>query len=174
MIHSVLATLAISTVTVFGAIATATEKNSQPKQFPQDLSPLVQILRKAGYQVYFAKPPISGAYGATNARTKKIWIAPISVDMGIARQTLIHEAVHAAQGCPNGRYEPIGWNVSLPKNIETTIKQILYQKYARKDYAVEKEAFYMQSHPQAFKKISEALKQAMLVIWGIRYTASEY
>ena len=159
MIRSIFASLAISSITVFCSIASATEKHKQAKQFPQNLMTIVKILRDAGYRVYFSKPPVSGAYGATNAREKKIWIAPISVDMGIARQTLIHEAVHAAQGCPNGRYVPIGWNVSLPKNIETTIKQILYQKYARKDYAVEREAFYMQSHPQALKKISKALKQ---------------
>ena len=159
MMRSILAALSISSITTFGCAAIATDKNNQSKQFPQNLLAIVQILGNAGYRVYFSKPPVSGAYGATNARKKTIWLAPISVDMGIARQTLIHEAVHAAQGCPNGRYEPIGWNVSLPKNIETTIKQILYQKYARKDYAVEKEAFYMQSHPEAFKKISAALKQ---------------
>ena len=157
--HSILAALSISSITIFGSVATAKDENIQAEQVPQNLIPLVEILREAGYKVNFSKPPIPGAYGATNARKKKIWIAPISVDMGIARQTLIHEAVHAAQGCPNGRYVPIGWNVSLPKNIETTIKQILYQKYARKDYAIEREAFYMQSHPQALKKISNALKQ---------------
>ena len=154
----IIAALSICSITVVSSVATATDKKDQGKQLPQNLIPLVRILNDAGYQVYFSKPPISEAYGATNAR-KKIWLAPISVDMGIARQTLIHEAVHAAQGCPGGRYEPIGWNVSLPQNIEITIKQILYQKYARKDYAIEKEAFYMQSHPQAFEKISKALKQ---------------
>ena len=157
--HSILAALSISSISIFGSVATAKDENNQTKQVPQNLIPLVKILREAGYKVYFSKPPIPGAYGATNARKKKIWIAPISVDMGIARQTLIHEAVHAAQGCPNGKYEPIGWNVSIPKNVETTIKQILYQKYARKDYEIEKEAFYMQNHPEAFKKISAALKQ---------------
>ena len=157
--HSILAGLSIYSITIFGSIAVATDNNKQAKQFPNNLMPLVQILRDAGYQVYFSKPPIPGTYGTTNAREKKIWIAPISVDMGIARQTLIHEAVHAAQGCPNGKYKPIGWDISLPKNVEVTIKQILYQKYARKDYMIEKEAFYMQSHPQAFEKISNALKQ---------------
>ena len=90
---------------------------------------------------------------------KTIWLAPISVDMGIARQILIHEAVHAAQACPNGIYEPIGWTVSLPKSVEVTIKEILYRKYRRKNIAVEKEAFYMQSHPQAFREISQALRE---------------
>ena len=93
---------------------------------------------------------------------KKIWLAPISVDMGIARQVLIHEAVHAAQACPNGTYEAIGWTVSLPKSVEVKIKGILYKKYRRKNFDVEKEAFYMQSHPQAFMEISKALRQRCL------------
>ena len=119
--------------------------------------PLVNVLRDVGYQVYFSNPPIAGAYGATNARQKKVWVAPISVDMGIARQVLIHEAVHAAQACPNGVYKPIGWNVSLPSSVELTIKQILYSNYRRKNFAVEREAFYMQSHPQAFNEVSKEL-----------------
>ena len=144
---------------VYGCLTAVEAKSNQESTFPVDLVPLVNVLRDAGYTVDFSKPPLVGAYGATDARKKKIWLAPISVDMGIARQVLIHEAVHAAQACPNGIYEPIGWTVSLPKSVEVTIKEILYRKYRRKNIAVEKEAFYMQNHPQAFNKISSALKQ---------------
>ena len=126
--------------------------------FPPALQPLVHSLRDVGYDVRFAPPPIAGAYGATNARKKIIWVAPISVEMGIARQTLIHEAVHAAQGCPSGRYEKIGWTVTLPRAVDRSIEGILYRKYPHKKFAVEREAFYMQSHPQAFAEISKALK----------------
>ena len=129
------------------------------KDFPPDLQPLVRSLRQAGYDVRFAKPPVAGAYGATNARKKIIWVAPISVDMGIARQTLIHEAVHAAQGCPTGQYEPIGWSVTLPNAVDRSIEGILYRKYPHKKFPVEREAFFMQSHPQAFAEISKALRQ---------------
>ena len=135
------------------AVADATQA------FPAALQPLVSSLRAAGYDVRFAPPPVAGAYGATNARKKIIWVAPISVDMGIARQTLIHEAVHAAQGCPTGRYEPIGWTVTLPPAVDRTIEGILYRKYPHKKFPVEREAFYMQSHPQAFAEISKALKE---------------
>lgn len=127
--------------------------------FPLELQPLVQALRRAGYDVRFAQPPVAGAYGATNARQKIIWLAPITVEMGIARQTLIHEAVHAAQACPSGRYEPIGWTVSLPQSVDRTIEGILYRKYPRQQFLVEREAFAMQSHPQAIAEISRALKQ---------------
>ena len=137
-------------------MAKPVKSNSLPS-FPADLIPLVDVLRDVGYQVYFSNPPIAGAYGATNARQKKVWVAPISVDMGIARQVLIHEAVHAAQACPNGVYEPIGWNVTIPRSVEMTIKQILYSKYRRKNIEAEREAFYMQSHPQAFNEVSKEL-----------------
>ena len=144
---------------VNGCLTAVEAKSNQESTFPVDLVPLVNVLRDAGYTVDFSKPPLAGAYGATDARKKKIWLAPISVHMGIGRQVLIHEAVHAAQACPNGTYEPIGWKVSLPKSVEVKIKGILYKKYRRKNFDVEKEAFYMQSHPQAFKEISNALRQ---------------
>ena len=144
---------------VYGCLTAIEAKSNQTKVFPDPLVPLVNVLREVGYTVHFSKPPLAGAYGATDARKKKIWIAPISVDMGIARQVLIHEAVHAAQACPTGIYEPIGWRVSLPRSVEVTIKEILYRKYRRKNLAVEKEAFYMQSHPQAFKEITSALRE---------------
>lgn len=144
---------------VIGALFAPVIKADREKSFPTDLLPLVQALEDVGYVVLFAQPPVAGAYGATNARQKKIWVAPISVDMGIVRQILIHEAVHAAQACPTGTYEPIGWNVSLPRNVELTIEGILYRKYPHKSFPVEREAFFMQSHPQAFVEISRALKE---------------
>ena len=144
---------------VYGCLTAIEAKSNQESSFPVDLVPLVNVLRDAGYTVHFSKPPLAGAYGATDARKKTIWLAPISVDMGIARQTLIHEAVHAAQACPKGIYEPIGWKVSLPKSVEAKIKGILYKEYKRNDFDVEKEAFSMQSHPQAFEEISKALRQ---------------
>ena len=151
--------LIFASMLVYGCLTAIEAKSNQESTLPVDLVPLVNVLRDAGYTVHFSKPPLAGAYGATDARQKTIWLAPISVDMGIARQVLIHEAVHAAQACPNGIYEPIGWRVSLPKSVEVSIKEILFRKYRRKNTAVEKEAFYMQSHPQAFKEISKALRE---------------
>ena len=37
-------------------------------QWHADWLPLVKALQQAGYQVRFEKPPIQGAYGATNSR----------------------------------------------------------------------------------------------------------
>ena len=79
--------------------------------------------------------------------------------MGIARQTLIHEAVHAAQACPTGQYELIGWSITLPNAVDRSIEGNLYRSYSRKRFPVEREAFFMQSHPNAFGLIKEALSQ---------------
>ena len=151
--------LIFAQILLYGCLGVVEAKSNQTRLIPADLAPLVNVLREVGYTVHFSKPPLAGAYGATDARKKTIWLAPISVDMGIARQVLIHEAVHAAQACPSGIYEPIGWRVTIPRSVEVTIKEILYRKYRRKNLSVEKEAFYMQSHPQAFKEISTALRE---------------
>lgn len=128
-------------------------------QIPPSFIPLVQALRQAGYQFRFETPPIAGAYGATDSLKKIVWVAPISVDMGIARQTLIHEAVHAAQACPTGRYELIGWSITLPNSVDRSIEGILYRSYSHKRFPVEREAFFMQSHPNAVPMIISALKE---------------
>ena len=95
----------------------------------------------------------------TDSVKKIVWVAPISVDMGIARQTLIHEAVHAAQACPTGRYELIGWSITLPNSVDRSIEGILYRSYSHKRFPVEREAFFMQSHPNAVPMIIAALKE---------------
>lgn len=129
------------------------------KRMPIEWNPLLIALKAAGYTVRFETTPVSGAYGATNVRKKIIWIAPISVELGIGRQTLVHEAVHAAQGCPSGKYEPIGWSVSLPRVVDREIEGILYRKYPHKKFPIEREAFFMQGHPDAFDIIIKALKE---------------
>ena len=60
---------------------------------------LKKQLEQAKFQVILDLPPQRGAYGLLKADSKKIWINPVVFDLGIADQTLIHEAVHAAQVC---------------------------------------------------------------------------
>ena len=128
-------------------------------QWPSDWLPLVKALQQAGYQVRFEKPPIQGAYGATNSRKKIIWVAPISVDLGIGRQTLIHEAVHGAQGCPTGKLQKIGWTTEMVNAVDREVAGILYRNYAHAKFDVEREAFAMQGNPKAFPLIISALKE---------------
>ena len=153
-------------VSSMGALAFVCGAAARPAdaapQWPADWLPLVKALQQAAYQVRFEKPPIQGAYGATNARKKIIWVAPISVDLGIGRQTLIHEAVHGAQGCRTGKLETIGWPTSMVNAVDREVAGILYRNYAHAKFDVEREAFAMQGNPKAFPLIIAALKERCL------------
>jgi hypothetical protein len=156
MRRSVLCTaLSLSSYLILSLLASA---KSIPA-WPTDLLPLVKALQQAGYQVRFEKPPIQGAYGATNARKKIIWVAPIAFDLGIGRQTLIHEAVHGAQACPTGQLQKIGWKNEMVNAVDREVAGILYRNYPHAKFDVEREAFAMQGHPKAIELISAALKQ---------------
>ena len=127
--------------------------------YPAELRPLVQALQKAGYQVMLAKPPVPGAYGATNARLRQVWLAPITIELGIARQALIHEAVHAAQGCPNGKLRPIGWSLAMLRPVDREVAGVLYRNYPHGKHDVEREASAMQGDPRALTLIKAALQE---------------
>ena len=133
--------------------------SSAVPKFPAELQPLLAALKRARYEVRLEQPPQQGAYGLTDTRTRRIWIAPISIELGLVRAALIHEAVHAAQGCPKGRLKPIGWKVDLDRRIELEISGLLWRGYPRGSFEVEREAFSMQSHPRAIPMLVTALKR---------------
>lgn len=143
---------------VLGAAVMVAGTVKQPV-FPAELKPLLAALQRAGYVVKLEAPSVRGAYGLTDTRQRRIWIAPLSIDMGIVRATLIHEAVHAAQGCPDGRQTPIGWAWQLQPRLEQDINALLYRGYPRDSFAIEREAFRMQSHPRAIALVAAALDQ---------------
>jgi hypothetical protein len=127
---------------------------------PPELKPLLRALERARYAVFLAPPPIPGAYGATDPKRRMIWVAPLSIDLGIARQVLIHEAVHAAQACPKGKLTPIGWGgLTLQTSVDREISGLLYRGYAHSKHDVEREAFAMQGQPQAMAQVIAALRQ---------------
>ena len=136
----------------------AAQSSVREKDLDQDLQELVRALRRIDYDVRFEKTPIPGKYGLTNAKKKTIWVAPITIEMGIFRKTLIHEAVHAVQSCPTGRMVPIGWELSVSPVIEQSIKSNLYLNYPRKSHRIEKEAFLMQAQKKPIPMILEKLK----------------
>jgi hypothetical protein len=134
------------------------QSSIREKDLDQDLQDLVKALRSIDYNVRFEKTPIAGKYGLTNAKKKTIWVAPITIEMGIFRKTLIHEAVHAVQSCPSGKFMPIGWELSVSPVIEQSIKSNLYLNYPRKSHRIEKEAFLMQAQTNPIPMILEALE----------------
>ena len=102
------------------------QSSIREQDLDEDLQDLVKGLRSIDYDVRFEKTPIAGKYGLTNAKSKTIWVAPITIEMGIFRKTLIHESVHAVQSCPTGKMVPIGWELSVSPIIEQSIKSNLY------------------------------------------------
>ena len=134
------------------------QSSIREQDLDQDLQELVRALRSIDYDVRFEKTPIPGKYGLTNAKNKTIWVAPITIEMGIFRKTLIHESVHAVQSCPTGKMVPIGWELSVSPVIEQSIKSNLYLNYPRKSHRIEKEAFLMQAQTNPIPMILETLE----------------
>ena len=102
----------------------AAQSSIREKDLDQDLQDLVRTLRSIDYNIRFEKTPIPGKYGLTNAKNKTIWVAPITIEMGIFRKTLIHEAVHAVQSCQSGKFIPIGWELTLAQSLNNQLNLI--------------------------------------------------
>lgn len=125
---------------------------------PADLQPLVRELKRFGFTVRISAPPVHGAYGLFEAGSRRIWIAPISFELGIARQTFLHEAVHAAQSCPTGSVTPIGWRLPVQPVVRQEISGLLTTRYHSHRVA-EQEAFHLQGQPDAVARLMEALRR---------------
>lgn len=125
---------------------------------PADLQPLVRGLAQHGFIVKLAVPPVRGVYGLYEARLRRIWVAPITFELGIARQTFLHEAVHAVQSCPSGVVAPLGWKLPLAPVVRQQIGGILTTAY-HGNKAAEQEAFALQGQPDAVPRLLTALRQ---------------
>jgi hypothetical protein len=125
---------------------------------PADLQPLVRDLQRRGFTVKLAVPPVRGVYGLFEARQRRIWVAPITFELGIARQTFLHEAVHAVQSCPTGVVAPLGWTLPLAPVVRQQINGILATAY-HGNKAAEQEAFALQGQPDAVPRLTAALRQ---------------
>ncbi len=133
--------------------------DSSSFQITEDLKPLLELLDEKGFTIKFQKPPKAGVYGLFQSEYKKIWVSPISFELGIGRQTLLHEATHAAQSCPYGYLTPIGWQLPISPLIKREIKSVLYNRYERRNYFIEKEAFTLQGQINAVALLLDAINE---------------
>ncbi len=93
---------------------------------PPELMPLLRALKRHGFRVRIALPPARQAYGQYEPASRTLWLSPLTFELGIARQTFLHEAVHAAQSCPDGRVlRPIGWTLPLQPVVRNEISGML-------------------------------------------------
>lgn len=126
---------------------------------PDDLQPLAQALRRHGFRLRLESPAVRGVYGLFEGRSRTLWMAPIAFDLGIGRQTLLHEATHAAQSCPDGRLRLIGWNLPLAAVVRREIDGIITTRYPAGKRALEREAFALQGQPNAVTLLIRALSR---------------
>jgi hypothetical protein len=117
---------------------------------------LKKQLEQAKFQVILDLPPQRGAYGLLKADSKKIWINPVVFDLGIAEQTLIHEAVHAAQVCKGkGKLSLLGLEID-----PLIYAQPFFMHYADGDRKqLEREAYAVQTQSNRVELVLSLLKK---------------
>lgn len=121
---------------------------SQSPTADQQFLDLENRLEEAGFEVTFKLPPTRGAYGLLEEKSTTIWINPIVFELHIATQTLIHEAVHAAQVCKGkGKIRALGLDIQ-PINYARPF----FSHYRNGDRQnLEREAYAVQTQPNRFQ-----------------------
>ena len=132
------------------------EKNNK------DLSNLIKLLNKKGFKIKNELPPIKEAYGLFENSTKTIWISPITNKLGIYKNVLVHEAVHAAQSCPRGFLTKLNIPIKLNSSQEKIIKMKLINHYNHRNFLLEKEAFSIQTLPNSVEIVSKEINKRCL------------
>ncbi|QMS87422.1 hypothetical protein HUN01_07460 [Nostoc edaphicum CCNP1411] len=113
-------------------------------------------LENFGFQVIIELPPKRGAYGLLEETHKRIWINPVVFDLHIGTQTLIHEAVHAAQVCAGkGKIRTLDLDIQ-PINYARAFF-MRYTDVYRQD--LEREAYAVQTQSNSFALAISLLQQ---------------
>ena len=81
--------------------------------------------------------------------SSEVRISPISFSQGISRQTILHEATHAAQSCPNGILKPLDLELTISPLLNKEIQRILLKNYKANQFLIEKEAYSLQTQKNA-------------------------
>lgn len=129
-----------------------------PAGLAPELRSLARELERYGFRLRWAPPPATRAYGQFVPASRTLWVAPIAFELGIGRQTFLHEAVHAVQSCPSGRLTPIGWSLRLDPVVRQEIGGILTTGYHHGSRLLEQEAFALQGQDDAVARLRAALK----------------
>lgn len=101
-------------------------------------------------------PPRRGAYGLLKENSQTIWVNPIVFELHIATQTLVHEAVHAAQVCKGkGKIRALGLNIQ-PSNYARPFFSHYLNSHRQN---LEREAYAVQTQPNRFELAISLLQQ---------------
>ena len=123
-----------------------------------DLGELQRSLLRHGFTIEVRQPP-GQAYGRFIPAQRRLEISPLVRDLGITRAVILHEAVHAAQSCPDGTLTLIGVQRPVDPAVGSRIRYLLRNNYKPNRAALEQEAFMIQSQPDAEQLIITALNQ---------------
>ena len=123
-----------------------------------DLEQLQRSLLHHGFTIDVRQHP-GQAYGRFIPAEKRLEISPLVRELGITRAVLLHEAVHAAQSCPNGALSLIGVQRKVDPAVVSRIRYLLQNHYKSNNTALEQEVFVIQSQPDAEQLIITALNQ---------------
>ena len=127
-----------------------------------EVTNLIKLLNKKGFKLKNELPPTKTAYGLFENNTKTIWISPITNKLGIYKNVLVHEAVHAAQSCPRGFLTKLNIPIKLNSSQEKIIKMKLVNHYSHGNFLLEKEAFSIQTLPNSIEIISKEINKRCL------------
>lgn len=143
---------------------------SQPPYVEPEFSNLKAQLESYGFEVNIALPPEFNPpqqkpglrrinrkpYGVLHSPSKSIWINPIVFELGIARATLIHEAVHAAQYCAGkGNLTTLKLDLQpIPQSLPFFKR---YLNLQRQD--LEREAYTVQTQVNSYELATSLLEQ---------------
>ena len=123
-----------------------------------DLNDLYRALLRHGFTIEERQPP-GNAYGRFIPSERRLEISPLVRELGIARPVFLHEAVHAAQSCPNGDLSLIGVQRRVDPMVNSRIQYLLRTHYKTINVALEQEAFVIQGQPDAEEIIITALSK---------------
>jgi hypothetical protein len=120
-----------------------------------DFLHLQEVLESYNFTVKISPPTVRGAYGLFDSKTRIIWIHPLVFDLGIARPTLIHEAVHAAQLCHGGKTVK-ALNLGIEPPPMTRRFFMNYEGFSRQ---IEAEAYTVQVQPDGIDLVISLLQK---------------
>ena len=123
-----------------------------------DLGELQRSLLRHDFTIEVRQPP-GRAYGRFIPAQRRLETSPLVQELGITRPVLLHEAVHAAQSCPDGTLSLIGVQRPVDPAVGSRIRYLLRHHYKPNRAALEQEAFMIQSQPDAEQLIITALNQ---------------
>ena len=123
-----------------------------------DLNDLYRALLRHGFTIEERQQP-GNAYGRFIPSERRLVISPLVRELGIARPVFLHEAVHAAQSCPNGDLSLIGVTRKADPVVDSRIRYLLRNFYKPINSSLEQEAFVIQSQPDAEQIIITALSK---------------